>query len=83
MSGAPSTSAPRTRDALWILVVVAGEAGEPEALPQGLEGRRGGGAASAVLAASRIHFGVFSIAESKALLSQPPCRFGPRTRSAH
>ncbi len=71
MSCASSRSVPRVRDALRILVLVSSGAGEPEPLPRGLEGRRGGGGASAVLAASRFHFGVFSIAETKALLAQP------------
>ncbi|MCP4006184.1 MAG: imidazole glycerol phosphate synthase subunit HisF [bacterium] len=56
-------------DALRIPVIASGGAGTLEHLREGLDDAPGGGAASAVLAASIFHFGTFSIAQAKAHLA--------------
>ncbi|HXZ86878.1 MAG TPA: HisA/HisF-related TIM barrel protein, partial [Myxococcota bacterium] len=52
-----------------IPVIASGGAGTLEHLRQGLDDSPGGGGASAVLAASIFHFGVYRIAEAKAFLA--------------
>jgi cyclase len=56
-------------DAVRIPVIASGGVGSLDHLRQGLDERDGGGAASAVLAASIFHFGTFTIGQAKDYLA--------------
>ncbi len=64
-------------DAVRIPVIASGGVGTLEHLFQGLDDGPGGGAASAVLAASIFHFRTFSIREAKDYLSAQGIRIRP------
>jgi cyclase len=64
-------------DELRIPVIASGGAGKLEHLWQGLEDGPGGGAASAVLAASVFHFGTYTVREVKQYLAERGIRIRP------
>jgi cyclase len=64
-------------DELRIPVIASGGAGRLEHLWQGLEDGPGGGAASAVLAASVFHFGTYTVREVKQYLAERGIRIRP------
>ena len=64
-------------DALRVPVIASGGAGNLQHLCEGLDEAPGGGAASAVLAASIFHFGTYTVPETKAYLTQRGIRVRP------
>lgn len=65
-------------DAVRIPVIASGGVGTLEHLREGLDEGPGGGAASAVLAASIFHFGTYSVPEAKKFLSEKGILVRPR-----
>ena len=69
-------------DALRIPVIASGGAGGLEHLREGLDDGPGGGAASAVLAASIFHFGTYGVPQAKAYLARRGIRVRPTGEAA-